>query len=193
MKALKEKQHAENRARSEKRGIVIVNTGDGKGKSTAAFGLILRHLGHEKRVAVVQFIKGTWKTGEGRFFAEQPLIDHVVSGEGFTWNTQDRERDIAAARRGLDAAREMIERCRGETPRYALIVLDEINIALRYGYLDAEEVAAMLRDKPRELTIVATGRDAPEALIEVADTVTRMDAVKHAAEAGIRARVGVEF
>jgi len=193
MQAVKRKQDAEVRSKQIRRGVVIVNEGDGKGKSTAAFGMALRAVGHGQRVGLVQFIKGTWRTGEKEFFRRIPEIDHVTSGEGFTWNTQDRARDIAAAERGLQAAREMIEACRGDAPRYGLVILDEINIALGHGYLDVGEVVELVIGKPEALSVVLTGRGAPPELVEVADTVTRMEMVKHAYQAGIRARAGVDF
>ncbi len=197
MAALKQEQDAKVKAANVRRGIVVVHTGNGKGKSTAAFGMILRTIGHGRRVGLVQFIKGTWKTGEKKAIAALPLVDHVISGEGFTWETQDRERDIQAARAGWHAAMEMIEACRVDAPeqqpKYHLVVLDELNIALRYGYLDVNEVVEVLRNKPERLNIVVTGRDAPAALLEVADTVTEMRADKHAFAAGIKAQIGVDF
>ncbi|TPV96559.1 MAG: cob(I)yrinic acid a,c-diamide adenosyltransferase [Myxococcales bacterium FL481] len=193
MRAWKDEQDAKVRARQIRRGVVIVNEGDGKGKSTAAFGMAIRAAGHGQRVGIVQFIKGTWKTGERAALSRFSEIDLVVAGDGFTWNTQNREQDIASARRGLTRAIEMVERSRGESPRYDLVVLDELNIAVGYGYLPVPEVVELLRNKPRELSIVVTGRGAKPEIIEVADTVTRMVAVKHAFEAGIRARKGVDF
>ena len=193
MQEIKRSQDAEVRSKQIRRGIVIVNEGDGKGKSTAAFGMAIRAVGHGQRVGLVQFIKGTWRTGEREFMKRVPEIDHVVSGEGFTWETQDRARDIEQARRGLDAARAMIEACRGDEPKYGLVILDEINIAIGQGYLPIEEVVALVQSKPSELSIVLTGRGAKPELIAVADTVTRLEMVKHAYAAGIRARKGVDF
>ncbi len=193
MKALKRKQDAEVRSKQIRRGIVVLNDGDGKGKSTAAFGMAIRAVGHGQRVGLVQFIKGTWKTGEREFFKRFPEIDHQTSGEGFTWNTQDRARDIAAARRGLELAQRMIEASRGEEPKYDLVILDEINIVIGHDYLPVDEVVELVKSKPEQLSIVLTGRGAKPELIEVADTVTRMENVKHAYEAGIRARKGVDF
>lgn len=181
------------RQRQERRGIVVINDGDGKGKSTAAFGMAIRAAGHGQRVGLVQFIKGTWKTGEQAALARFPEIDHVISGDGFTWNTQDRAKDVASAERGLEVARQMVEDSRGDAPRYDLVILDEINIALRYDYLDVHDVVQLVRDKPRELSIVLTGRDARPELIAVADTVTRMESIKHAFDAGVKARKGVDF
>jgi cob(I)alamin adenosyltransferase len=193
MQALKQEQDAKVRSKLTERGIVIVNTGDGKGKSTAGFGLAMRAAGSGQRVAIIQFIKGTWKTGEGEALKRFPEITHVVSGDGFTWNTQDREKDIASARRGWQQAVEMIEASRGPEPKYNLIVLDELNIALHYEYLPVEEVVAVLRNKPTELSICLTGRGAKPEIIEVADTVTEMRSVKHAFDTGIQARRGIEF
>ncbi|MEM9729938.1 MAG: cob(I)yrinic acid a,c-diamide adenosyltransferase [Myxococcota bacterium] len=193
MKALKEEQDAKVRSKEISRGIVLVHTGDGKGKSTAAFGLAIRAVGQGQRVGIVQFIKGTWKTGEKKSLERFPEIDHVVSGDGFTWNTQDREKDIASVRRGWDVALDMIEKSRGEDPAYDLVVLDELNIALGMDYLPIEEVVEALKNKPTELSICVTGRGAKDELIEVADTVSEMRLVKHAYEAGIKARRGIEF
>ena len=193
MKAVKAKQDAEARSKTIKRGILIVNTGDGKGKSTAAFGMAVRAVGHGQRVAIVQFIKGTWRTGEQQVFKRFPEIEHIVSGKGFTWNTQDREQDIAAARQGWSEAVRIIEASRGDSPQYDVLILDELNIALRYDQLPIEEVVAVLSDLPRELSVVVTGRDAKPELIEIADTVTEMAMVKHAYKAGIKARKGVDF
>lgn len=193
MIALKEKQDAEVRSRKEKKGLLIVNTGDGKGKSTAGFGLAMRAAGHGFRVAVVQFTKGSWKTGEAEAFKRFPEIDHFIVGDGFTWDTQNREEDMRRARDGFALATKLIDECRGETPKYKLIVLDELNIITRYEYLPIDLVVNTLANKPPELHICVTGRDANAALIELADTVTEMRAVKHAYEAGIRAQRGVEF
>lgn len=193
MEALRQEQAEKVRSKNEDRGIVLVNTGDGKGKSTAGFGLALRAAGCGQNVGLVQFIKGTWKTGEAEALKRFPEIRHVVSGEGFTWNTQDKEKDIAAVRRGWEIALEMIEASRGDSPAYSLIILDELNIALSYGYLPVSEVIEAVRNKPQELSICITGRGAPQELIDVADTVTEMKPIKHAFDAGIRARRGIEF
>lgn len=193
MKDVKKAQDAEVRSKEISRGIVLVNTGDGKGKSTAAFGLAIRAAGHGQRVGVVQFIKGTWNTGEQRALQRFPEIEHVVSGDGFTWNTQDREKDIASVRRGWEIALSMIEDSRGPDPKFSVIVLDELNVAIGMNYLPVEEVVEALTNKPDELTICVTGRGAKQELIEVADTVSEMRPIKHAYEAGIKARRGVEF
>jgi cob(I)alamin adenosyltransferase len=193
MQEIKRKQDAEVRSKEIRRGVIVINDGDGKGKSTAAFGTAIRAVGHGQRVGLVQFIKGTWRTGEKEFLKRIPEIDHVISGEGFTWDTQDRARDIEHARVGFEAARAMVEASRGDNPKYGLVILDEINIAIGHGYVPVEEVVELLRNKPEELSIVLTGRGAKPELIAIADTVTRMESVKHAYEAGIRARKGVDF
>lgn len=188
MRKVKAEQDAEVRSKDIKRGVVVVNTGDGKGKSTSAFGVVIRALGHRQKVAVVQFIKGTWKTGEREFFARFPEITYVVSGDGFTWETQDRDRDRASARKGFDAAKTLIA-----GGAHDVVVLDEINLVENLGHVTASEIVDVLQQKPEHVSIVLTGRNAPEAVIEAADTVTEMRAVKHAYAAGIRARKGVEF
>ena len=182
-------------AKTVEKGLLIVHTGTGKGKSTAAFGLALRALGNGMRVGVVQFVKGAWTTGE------RPLlegfgdaVDMRVVGEGFTWETQDRARDIAAAEAGWAAAQEMIEASRGDNPRYDMLVLDELNIVLRYDYLALDEVMAALVNRPRDLHVVVTGRNAKPELIEAADLVTEMTLVKHPfREQGVKAQKGIEF
>ena len=177
------------------KGLLIVHTGKGKGKSTAAFGLVLRALGNGMRVGIVQFVKGKWQTGERPVlerFADQ--VDLRVSGEGFTWETQDRARDIAAAEAGWAAAKEMIEACRGEAPKYDMLVLDELNIVLRYDYLAVAEVVEALSNRPPNLHVVVTGRNAKPELIEAADLVTEMTMVKHPfREQGVKAQKGIEF
>jgi cob(I)alamin adenosyltransferase len=190
MAARKAVQDAEVASKTiEKKGLLIVNTGPGKGKSTAAFGLILRALGNGWRVGVVQFIKGAWDTGEKR--ALEAFGDRVVwkaMGEGFTWETQDRERDVAAAERAFAAAQAMMA---DET--FGLVVLDELNIALRYDYLALDMVLESLRGRRPDLHVVVTGRNAKPALIEAADLVTEMTLVKHHFAAGVKAQAGIEF
>lgn|SRR5512145_2348625 len=193
MQALKLEQDRKVRSKSIDRGVIIVNTGDGKGKSTAAFGLALRAAGVGHRVLLIQFIKGTWKTGEAEALKRFPEITHVVSGEGFTWNTQDRAKDIAAAQAGWQLACQAIEAARGGASSHQLVILDELNVALHYGYLPLLDVVDVLRRKPQELSIAITGRDAKPEIIAVADTVTEMRCVKHAFESGIAARRGIEF
>src|SRR5947209_8156906 len=175
--------------KTEERGLLIVHTGAGKGKSTAAFGMVLRCLGHGMRVGVVQFVKGAWGTGERTVLARFPeLVTCRAMGEGFTWDTQDRARDIAAARAAWETGRAMIV-----DPSYRLVLLDELNIVLRYGYLPAAEVVGALQAKPRDLHVIVTGRNAPPELIEAADLVTEMSLVKHPFRAGVRAQAGIEF
>lgn len=171
------------------KGLLIVNTGPGKGKSTAAFGLIMRALGHGWPVGVVQFIKGAWSTGERKALERfEDLVTWKSMGEGFTWETQDRERDVAAAGRAWDAAKAMLA-----DPAIRLVVLDEINIALRYDYLDLAEVVETLKARRPDLHVVVTGRNAKPELIEAADLVTEMTLVKHHFAAGVKAQQGIEF
>ena len=175
--------------KTEERGLLIVHTGAGKGKSTAAFGMVLRCLGHGMRVGIVQFVKGAWGTGESDVLARFPdLVTCRAMGEGFTWDTQDRARDIAAARAAWELATAMIA-----DPSYRMVLLDELNIVLRYGYLPLDEVMAALTAKPRDLHVVVTGRNAPAELIEAADLVTEMTLVKHPFRAGVKAQRGIEF
>lgn len=173
---------------SERRGVVIVNTGNGKGKSSSAFGMVARALGHEMRVGVVQFIKGSFSTGEEAFFRRFPEVSYHVMGEGYTWETQDRARDVAAAGRAWEQALAFLT-----DATIDLVVLDEINIVLKLGYLDMQTVLAALRGRPRMQHVVLTGRGAPAALIDYADTVTEMRDIKHAFRAGIEAQPGVEL
>ncbi len=177
------------------KGLLIVHTGAGKGKSTAAFGLALRMLGHGRRVGIVQFGKGQWDTGErAALLRFGDLVTLRSFGEGFTWDTQDRARDIRAAEAAWRAAVGMIEEAgRGDSPGYALVILDEINIALRYGHLPVAEVVATLVARPSDLHVAVTGRNAPPALIEAADLVTEMTLVKHPFRAGVKAQQGIEF
>jgi len=173
------------------KGLIIVHTGSGKGKSSSGFGMIMRCIAHDMPSAVVQFIKGAWDTGERRLIETHfpDLCQFYAMGEGFTWETQDRARDIAAARAAWEKAKEMIR-----NPEIAMVLLDEINIALRYDYLDVAEVVAFLREEKPPLThVVLTGRNAKSELIEIADLVTEMTLVKHPFRAGIKAQPGVEF
>jgi cob(I)alamin adenosyltransferase len=175
--------------KTEERGLLIVHTGKGKGKSTAAFGLVLRCLGHGMRVGIVQFVKGVWRTGE-RAALERfgDLVTCRAMGEGFTWETQDRARDIAAAHLAWETAKAMIA-----DPSYRLVLLDELNIVLRYDYLRVDAVTAALKGRPRDLHIVVTGRNAKPELIEAADLVTEMTLVKHPFRGGVKAQPGIEF
>ena len=182
-------QDAEVAGKTREKGLLIVHTGPGKGKSTAAFGLALRMLGHGRRVGVVQFVKGAWDTGERTALAA--FGDRVVwrsMGEGFTWETQDLRRDVAAAERGWAEARAMMA-----DPTIGLVVLDELNIALRYAYLDLGAVTADLAARRDDLHVVVTGRNAKPELLEIADLVTEMTLVKHHFAAGVKAQAGVEF
>ena len=175
-------------AATDTRGVLLVNTGNGKGKSSAAFGVLARAIGHGMKVGVVQFVKGRSDTGEEAFFRRQPEVEWHVMGDGFTWDTQDRSADIASARAGWEQAKRFLA-----DPAIGLVVLDELNIALKYQYLDAERVVADLRARPRMQHVVVTGRGAPPALVEAADTVTDMTPVKHAFAAGVKAMPGMEW
>ncbi|NMG43343.1 cob(I)yrinic acid a,c-diamide adenosyltransferase [Aromatoleum toluvorans] len=170
------------------RGVLLVNTGNGKGKSSAAFGVVARALGHGMKVGVVQFIKGRSDTGEEAFFRRQPDVVWHVMGDGFTWDTQDRARDVATAEAAWQQARALLR-----DPAIGLVVLDELNIALKYRYLDVATVVADLRARPAQQHVIVTGRAAPPELVEAADTVTEMGVVKHAFAAGVKAMPGVEF
>ena len=170
------------------RGVVIVNTGNGKGKSTAGFGMIARALGHGMRVGVVQFIKGSFSTGEEAFFRRFPEVSYHVMGEGYTWETQNKEQDIAAAASAWNEACTLLQ-----DDSIAVVLLDELNIALKYKYVQLEEVLTALRNRPAQQHVVITGRGASDALIEFADTVTEMHLVKHAYNAGVKAQNGVEL
>ena len=172
------------------KGLLIVHTGKGKGKSTAAFGMVFRALGHGMPVAIVQFVKGKWQTGE-RVALEKfgDLVSINTMGEGFTWETQDRQRDLAAARAAWERAKAIIT-----AGKHKLVLLDEINIVLRYDYLQLQEVVAFLRDeKPADVHVTATGRNAADELIEIADLVTEMEAIKHPFRSGVKAQKGIEF
>jgi len=170
-------------------GLLLVHTGNGKGKSSSAFGMVARALGHGIKVGVVQFIKGAASTGEEAFFRRFPdELRYHVMGEGFTWETQDRQRDIAKAREAWAVAAELLA-----DPEIGLVVLDELNIALKYGYLELAPVLADIESRPLLQHVVVTGRGAPPGLIEAADTVTEMGLIKHAFKAGVKAQKGVEF
>ncbi len=189
---MKKKKEARTRmlaTKTEERGLLIVHTGKGKGKSTAAFGMVFRSIGHGFRVGVVQFVKGAWGTGERDVldkFPEQVTIRAM--GEGFTWDTQDRQRDIAAARAAWEMAKELIA-----DPSYKMVLLDELNIVLRYDYLPLEEVLEVLANKPHDLHVIVTGRNAKDELVEIADLVTEMTEIKHPFRSGVKAQAGVEF
>lgn len=188
IKAARDKMMA---GKEGEKGLLIVHTGAGKGKSSSGFGMILRCIAHEMPCAVVQFIKGGWDTGERRIVETHfsDLCEFHAMGEGFTWETQDRERDVEMASKGWEKAKELIR-----DPRNRMVLLDEINIALRYDYLDIADVVAFLTtEKPPLTHVVMTGRNAKPELIEVADLVTEMTLVKHPFRAGIKAQPGVEY
>jgi cob(I)alamin adenosyltransferase len=175
--------------KTEERGLLIVHTGKGKGKTTAAMGMAMRCIGHGMKVGIVQFVKGVWSTGERDVLARFPdLCVMKAMGDGFTWDTQDRRRDIAAATQAWEMTKSMMA-----DSSYKMLILDELNIVLRYGYLPFDEVLAALRNKPGDLHVVVTGRNAREELMEAADLVTEMTMVKHPFRAGVKAQVGVEF
>lgn len=171
------------------KGLVIVHTGKGKGKSTAAFGLVFRALGHGKKVAIVQFVKGKWETGERTVLEKFPdQVSLNTMGDGFTWETQDRQRDIAAAKAAWAQAKALIE-----DDEHDMVLLDELNIVLRYDYLSLDEIIPVLEAKPEMKHVIITGRNAKEELIEVADLVTEMEMIKHPFRSGVKAQIGIEF
>ncbi|MGN7917421.1 MULTISPECIES: cob(I)yrinic acid a,c-diamide adenosyltransferase [Lysobacter] len=170
------------------RGVLVVNTGNGKGKSSSGFGMLARSLGHGFKCGVVQFIKGSFSTGEEAFFRRFEELDYHVMGEGFTWETQDKERDIRAAQSAWAIAAKMMA-----DPGYDFVLLDELNIALAHRYVALDDVLAAVAARPERQHVVITGRGAPDALIEAADTVTEMRVVKHAFKAGIKAQKGIEL
>jgi cob(I)alamin adenosyltransferase len=188
MQKRKAVQDAEVAGKTQEKGLLMVHTGSGKGKSTAAFGLALRMLGRGRQVGVVQFIKGAWSTGERAPLEAMSGLEWHSMGEGFTWETQDRERDVAAARRAWGRALELMAR-----PGLGLLVLDELCIALRYDYLPVDEVVAALVARDPALHVVVTGRNAPPALVDAADLVTEMKLIKHHFTAGVKAQEGIEF
>jgi cob(I)alamin adenosyltransferase len=194
MQRRKEVQEQRLSERSQQKGLIIVNTGTGKGKTTAALGMVLRSLGHGYRVAIVQFIKGAWEPAEKRAFepwsaGDTPQLEFHAMGEGFTWETQDRDRDIQKAQEAWQKALSFMV-----NPEFKLVLLDEVNIALKLGYLQVEEVLAGLDQKPPDTHVILTGRGAPAALIERSDLVTEMTLVKHPfKEQGIKAQAGIEF
>jgi cob(I)alamin adenosyltransferase len=190
MKALQAEQRQKTEAAAvPDRGLILVHTGNGKGKSSSAFGVIARALGWGQRVGVVQFIKGKWITGERQFFDKFPdQLDWHTMGEGFTWDTQDKARDIAAAEAAFARAREMMA-----SGGYDLIVLDEINIAMRYDYLSTDDVLDGLKARASQTSVILTGRDAKPELCDYADLVSEMVEVKHPFKAGLKAKRGVDF
>ncbi len=170
------------------RGVLLVHTGNGKGKSSSAFGMLARALGHGMHAGVVQFVKSPGSIGEERFFSQQENVEYYATGDGFTWETQDREQDIATARAGWKIAKAMLS---DETKE--LVILDELNIILKLHYLPVEEVLEALAGRPGHQHVIVTGRGAPAAIVEAADTVTEMRLIKHAYNAGIKAQPGVEY
>ncbi|MEX1035222.1 MAG: cob(I)yrinic acid a,c-diamide adenosyltransferase [Sneathiella sp.] len=177
-----------------KKGLLIVHTGKGKGKSTAAFGLAARAIGNDMKVGVVQYVKGKWQTGERKVLEAFPdQIEIHSMGEGFTWETQDRERDIRAAEKAWEKSKQMIEASRGDNPAFDMVILDELNIVLRYDSLPLDDVIEFLKNKPEKLHVVVTGRNAKDELIEIADLVTEMTQIKHPFRSGVKAQVGIEF
>jgi cob(I)alamin adenosyltransferase len=190
MQRRKEVQQERVAKASQEKGLIIVNTGNGKGKTTAALGMVLRSLGHGYKVAIVQFIKGAWEPAERAVFGLwKEQLEFRAMGEGFTWETQDRNRDIAKAGEAWQTALTFIR-----NPDYKLVLLDEVNVALKLGYLQLEEVLAGLEEKPVDTHVIVTGRGAPAALIERADLVTEMTMIKHPfREQGVKAQPGIEF
>jgi cob(I)alamin adenosyltransferase len=173
---------------NQEKGLLLVLTGNGKGKSSSAFGMVARALGYGMKVGVAQFIKGRSDTGEEAFFIAQPNVEWHVLGEGFTWDTQDRERDIQKAREGWQVARRMLA-----DPTIKLVVLDELTYTLKYGYLDTAQILADIAARPPMQHVVVTGRGASQELIDAADTVTELMDVKHAYRAGIKAQPGIDY
>ncbi len=189
---MKKKQAAHDKimaTKTQEKGLLIVHTGKGKGKTTAALGMVVRMIGHGKKVGVVQFVKGAMTTGEKVVFDAFPeQVEFKPMGEGFTWNTQDRSRDIALAREAWDEVKRMVA-----DPDYAMVLADELNIVLRYDYLPLDEVLAVLTGRDEMKHVVVTGRNAPEALIEAADLVTEMTMIKHPFRSGVKAQAGIEY
>jgi cob(I)alamin adenosyltransferase len=176
-------------SKTEERGLIIVHTGKGKGKSTAAMGLAMRCIGHGLKVGIVQFVKGVWQTGERAVLDDYPdLVTIKAMGEGFTWDTQDRQRDLAAARNAWAMVKQMMAE-----EAYHMVIADELNIVLRYNYLPIDEIIETLKAKRADLHVVVTGRNAKPELIEIADLVTEMSQIKHPFRSGVKAQIGVEF
>jgi len=190
MQRRKEVQEQRVGKASQEKGLIIVNTGNGKGKTTAALGMVLRSLGHGYRVAIVQFIKGAWEPAEKAVLSKwEGQLEFRAMGEGFTWETQDRDRDIQKASEAWDFALSYIK-----NPEFKLVLLDEINVAFKLGYLSVEKVLAALEEKPADTHVILTGRGAPPGLIEKADLVTEMKLIKHPfREQGVKAQPGIEY
>ncbi len=189
---MKKKQAAHDKImanKTQEKGLLIVHTGKGKGKTTAALGMVVRAIGHGMKVGVVQFVKGAMTTGEKAVFDAFPRqVEFKPMGEGFTWNTQDRARDVAVAREAWEEIKRMIA-----DPTYKMVLADELNIVLRYDYLPLDEVLEVLVNKPPEKHVIVTGRNAQEAIMEAADLVTEMTMIKHPFRAGVKAQAGIEF
>ena len=189
---MKKKQAAHDKimaTKTQENGLLIVHTGKGKGKTTAALGMVVRAIGHGRKVGVVQFVKGAMTTGEKTVFDAFPdNVEFKPMGEGFTWNTQDKTRDITLAREAWDEVKRMIA-----DPAYDMVLADELNIVLRYDYLPVEEVLEVLTARSPMKHVIVTGRNAPDALMEAADLVTEMTLVKHPFRAGVKAQPGIEF
>jgi len=196
-----DKRHAEKMAKKKaardkiiatktiEKGLLIVHTGKGKGKSTAAMGLAVRSMGHGHKVGIVQFVKGVWETGERTILDKFPeLVTIRAMGEGFSWETQDRQRDIQAAKSAWQMAKDMIN-----DPSYKMVILDELNIPLRYDNLDINDVIDFLNNKPEDLHVIVTGRNAKDEMLDAADLVTEMTMVKHPFRSGVKAQIGIEF
>jgi cob(I)alamin adenosyltransferase len=189
MKLRQAERRAERATKKERGGLLMILTGPGKGKSSSAFGMVARALGWDMRIGIVQFIKGKWQTGEKHFFRRFPdQVTFEVMGEGFTWDVQDRQRDITAAQKAWQRSCELIV-----DPDYDFVLLDELNIAIRNNYVSIDEVVAFLKNRPRDKHICITGRDARPELMEIADLVTEMTLIKHPYEAGFKPQRGVEF
>ncbi len=189
MKRHKEVVDAKTQLADKDKGLLLVITGNGKGKSSSGFGMIARALGHEMKVGIVQFIKGAFSTGEESFFRRFPNeVEYHVMGDGFTWDTQNLEQDIASAEAGWEVCKRLLS-----DPKIDVVLLDELNIVLKMKYLNTDTVLADIAARPAMQHVIITGRGAPEAVIEAADTVSRIDDVKHAFRAGIRAQKGIEL
>ena len=189
---MKKRRAARNKilaSKTEERGLIMVHTGKGKGKSTAAMGLAMRCIGHGLKVGIVQFVKGVWQTGERAVLDDYPdLVTIKAMGEGFTWDTQDRQRDLAAARNAWAMVKQMMAE-----EAYHMVIADELNIVLRYNYLPIDEIIETLKAKRADLHVVVTGRNAKPELIEIADLVTEMTQIKHPFRSGVKAQIGIEF
>jgi cob(I)alamin adenosyltransferase len=189
MKKRKAAQDRKTAGKTIEKGLLIVHTGSGKGKSTAAFGMAMRAIAHGMKIGIIQFIKGGWESGERTIFEKFPEnVEIHAAGEGFTWETQNRERDIELVTKAWEKAKEMIQ-----SPEIKMVILDELNIALRYDYLPLDEVVEFLQNRPADTHVIVTGRNAKTALVEAADLVTEMALIKHPFRSGVKAQPGIEF